>query len=205
MTRLSMICVSVLAMTMCGCGSAPPGASFGRISVSDTTRAERASGQMLTADLGEASSMVAESLIAEVNRLAEEDWGDYRVTLILGDVVNNTQGRLSTTDFEYVRERMMTQLTKSRAFRDNVKFVRSRARLESLNRRELQRGGGDLLQEGQSGDRVTRPDAEYVYYLNGDMYGVFRGSTSTYYLKFTIDRASDGEIVFSEAYEVKYR
>jgi hypothetical protein len=94
-------------------------------------------------------------------------------------------------------------LSKNRSFRDNVKFVRKRARIESLNRQELT-GDGDPLQEGGDPNKVVRPDAEYVYYLNGDMYGIYRGSTELYYMKYTIDNARDAEVVFSEDYEVKY-
>lgn len=194
--------LTLLAMSLT-VGCAPKGKSGGRIPVSQTTSAEIKAGGPRTADLATASDDVATSLVRDINRLAEEDWGGYRVTLIYGDIVNKTAGRVSTVDFEYVRDRILSLLSKNKSFRDNVKFVRKRARIESLNREELT-GDGDPLQEGNDPNRVVRPDAEYVYYLNGDMYGIYRGSTELFYMKFTIDNARDAEVVFSEDYEVKY-
>ncbi|MDG2054454.1 MAG: hypothetical protein P8J86_07090 [Phycisphaerales bacterium] len=197
--HLSIATIAISLTISC----APKGQASGRIPISQTTSAEVKAGGPLTADLASASDEVATSLVRDINRLAEEDWGGYRVTLIYGDIVNKTAGRVSTVDFEYVRDRILSMLSKNRSFRDNVKFVRKRARIESLNREELT-GDGDPLQEGGDPNKVVRPEAEYVYYLNGDMYGIYRGSTELYYMKYTIDNARDAEVVFSEDYEVKY-
>ncbi len=202
MTRTTCITVAILALSL-SVSCAPKGQSSGRIPISETTAAEVKAGGPYTADLATASDEVATSLVRDINRLTDEDWDGYRVTLIYGDIVNKTAGRVSTVDFEYVRDRILSLLSKNKSFRDNVKFVRKRARIESLNREELD-GSSDPLQEGNDPNKVVRPDAEYVYYLNGDMYGIYRGSTELFYMKFSIDNARDAEVVFSEDYEVKY-
>lgn len=192
---------ALLILTAAGC-SGPKGDPGGRVEVHETTEAERESGQMAGGDLASASDRVAQEFAADINRLAEEDWGNYRVTLILGDIKNKSGG-MPTSDFEYVQTRVKNRLMKSRLFRDNVKVVERRKRMESLNKEELG-GDGDLLQEGDDPAAVSARNPEHTYYLLGDAYGIHRGSTHLYYLTFKLNRAKDGEEVFSQDYEVKY-
>ena len=70
--------------------------------------------------------------------------------------------------------------------------------MESLHRREY----GD--QDGKDKQGVARPDRENLYYLNGEAYGVKRGTTEAYYITFGLVRDVDGEEIFSQQYEVKY-
>ncbi len=186
-----------------GC-SAPPGRGHGRVPVSETTPAEAHSPQMLTADLAAASDRVARALAADINRLVAEDWGGYRVTIVFGDIANRS-GTMPTSDFEYVRERIKNKLMHSQLVRDNVKFTAGRPRITQLNRREygvaadpLQQGGGEIVPY-ESGNPA------YTFYLNGNVYGVHRQNTHLYYVTFKLHRAVDGEEVFSQDYEVKYR
>ena len=64
---------------------------------------------------------------------------------------------------------------------------------------------GSLIDSDNNGNEIDRGNDKYIYFLNADMYNINRGTTSLYYLKFTVDNASDGAIVFSENYEVKYQ
>lgn len=195
-------CGAAAVALLAGC-DAPRGHASGRVEVSDTTRAERKSGQMAGGDLAQASDDVAMALAADINRLAEEDWGKMRVTVTFGDVKNATRA-MPTTDFEYVRERIKNKLMRSKLFRDNVKFVENRARMEELNQREYGSTEDPLQSGGAQSPAVERTDLKFAFYLNGDAYGVHRDTTHLYYLAFKLNRASDGEEVFSKDYEVKY-
>lgn len=144
------------------------------------------------------------ALASDINRLAEQDWGNLRVTVMFGDVKNATRA-MPTTDFEYVRERIKNKLMRSKMFRDNVKFVENRARMEELNQREYGTTEDPLQSGSPASPGVERTEPKHSYYLNGDAYGVHRGGTHLYYLTFKLNRSSDGEEVFSEDYEVKYQ
>ncbi len=203
-TRRSRFLAAAAAGMVAGflCGCTPKGDSGGRVGVHETTKAERKSGVMHPSDLATASDAVAMAFAADLNRLSERDWGGYRVSLVFGDI-NNSSRAMATTDFEYVRERIKNKLMQSRMFRDNVKVVANRARMEELNRREYGEPD-DPLQEGRPAVGVQRTDPAYTFYMNGDVYGVHRGTTHLYYLTFKLHRASDGEEVFAKDYEVKY-
>lgn len=184
-----------------GC-SAPEGKSGGRVPISQMTEGERRTDQMRTADLAEASDQVAQAVAADIGRLAEQDFGDYRVTVMVGDIENTSQ-TMPTQDFEYVRDRIRNKLLSSAMVRDNVKFVEKRRRVEKLNEREFG-GQEDVLQEGTGQPGIERPDVKYTFYLNGTSRGIHRGDTHLLTIAFELTRASDGEIVFSQMYEQKY-
>lgn len=191
---------------MFGCGEKTKGLSSGRVEIHTATSAEVNSGKILIGDLATASSKIAQDFIQDLNRIVEEEWGEYRVTLIIGDINNETSGRsrVSTNEFEYVQSKIISKLTNSKSFRDNVKVTQKNTRIERLKNREKM-NKGNLLDSGSSDNTVERPADEYVYFLNSDMYTINRGSTSLYYLRFTVDSAHDGAIIFSDEYEVKYQ
>ncbi len=189
------------AATLTACAP-PPGRDSGRVGVTETTRAERDSAQILPTALVEFSDQVASQLAEDLQDLPELNAG-YRSTVVFGDIVNKT-GIVSTTEFEAFRTRIRQDLLQSRAVRDKMRFIESRARLEDLKRREGNQNR-DLLQDGS---RNTRPDLneDYTYFLNGEMYRVSRGNdrTNLYMLSFNLMRMSDGEIVWTNSpYEIK--
>lgn len=203
--RCLTVGVSLVALSLAvGCG-APKGKSSGRVPVHETTRAERKSSGMVISDLASASDQVAQSLIRDINRMVEEDFADpnVRAWVVFGNITNKS-GTMPTSDFEMVRARIKDKLGQSRMWRNNIKYVRSRQQVEALNRREYGSGEEDLMQEGRPTRGVERPDPVHMYYLDGEAYGVFRGTTEFYYVTFSMFRASDGEEIFSQEYEVKY-
>jgi uncharacterized lipoprotein YehR (DUF1307 family) len=206
MKRYVMLVFVSVVIVLAGCGDKTKGYSSGRVDLAQTTSAERNSGKILIGDLAAASSKIAEEFVMQLNRIAEEEWSGYRVTLIVGDIANKTSGRarISTTEFEYVRDRILSQLTKNKTFRDNVKVTRKSSRIEQLKTREKM-NSGNLLDDDSNANAIDRGNDKYVYFLNADMYTINRGTTSLYNLKFTVDSAHDGAIVFSENYEVKYQ
>lgn len=206
MKKFFLSVFALATLLMIGCGDKTKGLSSGRVELTETTTAEINSGKILIGDLASASTKIANEFVLDLNRLVEEEWDGYRVTLILGDIANKTSGlaRVSTTDFEYVQGRILSQLTKNKSFRENVKVTRKNSRIEQLKKREKMNSGNLLENEGGS-NAIDRGNDEYVYFLNADMYTINRGSTSLYYLKFTVDNANDGSVVFSDSYEVKYQ
>jgi PBP1b-binding outer membrane lipoprotein LpoB len=195
------------SLFLAACSSPPQGYRSGRIPVEDSTEAETNDRAVQPSDLASSSDVVAQSLAADIDRLVDQDFGGYRISLKFGDIENKTR-HVATTDFEYVRDRIRSKLMSSRVIRDNVKFLEGRQRVEDLNARE-NGGGGDILNEGSgSGNAPAATNPQYTFYLNGNMYEVSRGSgqsaTDLYYMKYQLTRASDGEIVFEKDYEVKY-
>ncbi len=184
------------------CQEPPRGDSGGRVSVGSTTPGEASSGLMRTSDLVEASDDVALALAQDVDHMVDQDFAGQRVTVVLGDIANKTS-KMSTTDFEFVRDRVKSKLMDSRVVRDNARFVENRARRESLRQRELGQTGDQKV--GHTSD-LPQPavNEDYFLFLNGNMYSVDRPDTRLYYLKFELMRSSTGETVFSKDYEVKY-
>jgi hypothetical protein len=201
--KIGMLFVGGLSLVV-GC-SAPKGDSGGRVATSETTRAERnRSDQMNTADLAAASDEAAQRFVRELSQMVEQDYGGYRVTVVLGDIANRSAS-MPRTDFELIRQRLRSKLMSSSAVRDEIKFVEKRRRVESINREEYGEGDEDLLDEGNKSDAsVRRSNPEYTFYLNVDADAVHRGPTNLFAVTFHLTRASDGEIVFNKYFEVKY-
>lgn len=206
MNALSLIGVTAVGLLACGlaagCQSAPKGDSGGRVSVGSTTPGEASSGLMRTADLVTASDDIAVALARDVDRMVTQDFSGNRVTVVFGDIMNKTS-KMSTTDFEFVRDRIKSKLMDSQVVRNNVRFVENRSRRESLRQRELGQTGEQKI--GHTSD-LPQPSVneEYFLFLNGNMFSVDRPDTRLYYLKFELMRSSTGETVFSRDYEVKY-
>ena len=188
--RAGMLGLAAVALMAAACEQPK-----GRVPVHTTTKAEREAPGMTTSDLASASDRVGQSLVGDMSRLISEEFVDpnVRVWVVLGSIENKS-GTMPRTDFEYLRERLKDKLQKSRIWRDNVKYVASRAKVEELNRREY----------GDSAKPVKRAEMEHFYYLNGKAFGVHRDGTELYYVSFNLTRADDGAEIFSENYEVKY-
>jgi hypothetical protein len=196
----SIALLGLLAVTAC---HAPEGKRHGRVAPGEVTKAEEKAVGPHVRDMQAASDRVAQALIADLNRVLAEEVTDpsVRIWVVFGDIQNKS--RVPTSDFEMIRERIKDKLQKSRDWRNNVKYVVSRKRVEELNRQELGTDRKDLLDEGPDSE-VQRPAAEHMYYLNGNTYGIYRGSTEFYYLSFNLTRANDAAEIFSQEYEVQY-
>jgi hypothetical protein len=194
---LTLPLLALLAAMLPACDSPPRGESSGRVGLNTTTRAETSSTAILPTSLVEASDKITQALAADIARIAEEEGKGYRVTIIVGNIENKTQGQVATQDFEFVRDRIRSNLLSSKMVRDNVAFRAERAGVEEVNRREL--GPAAAANNGA----IDAPNVQYTLQLSGTMYGILRGSTNQYYIEFKLIRASDGLIVFSNNYEVK--
>lgn len=191
-----------LATGLAGCSSPPRGQDNNRVEITDTTPAERNSRLPSTAELTEFSDQVVSQLTADLLSVPELN-GEYRVTVVFGDIVNKTS-IVPQTDFEAFRSRIRQKLMQSRTVLKNIRFIENRERWLANRNRELG-GSGDLLQEGPRGnDRSLNP--EYTYFLNGEFYRVARGGeTVNYYgMSYNLMKASDSELIWSSApYETK--
>ncbi|NOS99915.1 MAG: hypothetical protein HOP29_04750, partial [Phycisphaerales bacterium] len=176
-----------------------------RVSVHEVTPGERESGQMHTGDLASASDAVAQQLAGDVARIVDQEAQGKRAVIKFGDIMNKS-GTMPTTDFEAFIGRIRSKLMQSGHVYANVKFVDTRARIEGLNERESGGANDDPLQEGRgSSGAVSETKPEFVFYLNVNVYGIHRGGTHFYSVTIELTRASDGAIVFSKDYEVKYK
>jgi PBP1b-binding outer membrane lipoprotein LpoB len=193
--------VSGMAAMLGGC-QPPIGDSGGRVEVTDTTRAERNDPRVLPTALFESSDAIAQQLASDLKSVPELN-GEYRSTVVFGDIMNKT-GIVSTTDFEAFRTRIRQQLMQSQNVLRNVRFVEMKQRIDPLIQRETSKSK-DLLQEGTRPERKDLNPA-YTYFLNGEMYRVERGGSksNTYLMSYNLTNMETGEIIWTNApYEVK--
>lgn len=185
-----------------GCTEPPKGHDMGRVPVDTTTQGERGDFTLRSADLFAACDEIAQALAVDIRRIVDEEFTGHRITLVVGDITNKT-GIVPRATLEIIQTRIVDALSESGVFRDHVKVVECRARMERLNKEGIGAGPEDILQTGSY--QVT-PDLnpEYTVYLLGDAYGAHAGSTHTYYISFKLNRAADRAQVFAKAYEVKY-
>lgn len=187
--RLALPLLLTPLFASAACQEAPRGDSGGRVSVGSTTRGEADSGLMRSSDLVTASDDIAVALAQDVDQMVTQDFSGQRVTVVFGDLLNKTS-KMSTTDFEFVRDRIKSKLMDSRVVRNNARFVENRSRRESLRQRELGQTGEQKV--GHTSD-LPQPSVneEFFLFLNGNMYSVDRPDTRLYYMKFElIDRKS---------------
>lgn len=204
--RVFGLSATIGLLVLAGCATPPPeGRARGRVSPGETTDAELGTGQMVIADLDDASERMAEALMADLSDMQENefkaaDGQNYESTLVFGDIANKT-GNMPTTDFEVVRERMRSKLFGSREFKRHFRIIESRARWESVRDREL--SDTDVT---KSSDQHRKINAEHTFFLNGNAFRVSRGGTTNkFYMNFQLMRASDSEIVFNKDYEQTYK
>ena len=206
---IAKIATLFLVIFISGCTNKPPtGYSGTRIAPTDRTRAEEYSRSVTNESLVLFAESAAEKLVRD---LAERSiYGisdsDYVVTIIIGDILNKTQGRVQTQDFEMVVTRMRSKLLTSGMVRNNIRFQRKRSRLERNRTRERGTGSSDPLQRRgnhELGSRQSNPD--YTFFLDGNMFARASVTPVRYYLNFELVRESDGSIVWAHEYEENRR
>lgn len=194
--------VGVVASTLAGCNSPPRGRDSGRIQVTETTKAEARSAQVQPAALVEFSDQVAQQLAEDLGRLPEFNAG-YRSTVVFG-VIENKTGIVPTTDFQAFRTRVRQKLLQSDVVRAKIRWVESLGKVEDLRSKEL--GGAASAPGAQPG--TTPLNAEYTYFLDGEMYRVDRGegAINLYMLSFNLTNAQTREVLWTNSpYEIKQR
>jgi len=167
----------------------------GRIDPARTTKSERADDRILPVALLEFSDAAAMKLVQELQYVPEVRDIDGPVTIILGDIENKTL-YVSTTDFEFMVDRLRNNLLNSAAH-GKLQFVENRARMERLVARE---------RVGTPGEDPAQPanyDAKTTFFLNADVYQVERGSTNLYGIFGQLVSPTTNRIVWQKELDVK--
>lgn len=179
--------VMVLGAGACG------GEQKGRVSLTRETEAERNSDQISTVALIEFSDYVPEVLKSDLRSRVPIIRDAFEpVTVIVGDVDNETQGVVLTSDFVAMLKRIRANLIGSRAAEGKLKFVENRARLSRLAARE---GLGPVDEPAL--------DPETTFFLTMDVTKINRGNTNLYYMASQLTHYATRQIVFEEKYEIK--
>lgn len=190
---LATVAGVLLASGGCASNNPPRGTPSGRVDVGHSTPAEAGDVRVLPADYMEFSDQLASALVADLPTVPAFSQGGVRSTIVYGDIMNKT-GNISSAEFELVREKMKNRLMQSQTFRQNFRFLISKAQLEELRAMETGPAGAAV------GDRI---DQTTTYFLNGTMYRVARGDTSLYLMTFQLVSFTTGEIVWTKDYESK--
>lgn len=186
--------VALAGAMLAACASTPPpprGSSGGRIPVEASTPAEVSDPRILPADYMSFADECAQGLIRDLPDVPAFHETPSRVTILFGDMQNET-GIISSTEFALVREKIKNNLLRSRTFNDNFRFLIGRAQLDELRRREV-----------NTPTDPNRFDPTHTYTLNGTMFRVNRGNVNLYLVTFQLVNFNTGEIVWLRDYESK--
>ncbi len=192
--RVAGVGMVVVGLVGAGCATNDPprGLPSGRVDVGHSTPAEAGDVRVLPGDYMEYADQLASALVLDLPTVPAFNQG-VRSTIVYGDIMNKT-GNISSAEFELVREKMKNRLMQSQSFRQNFRFLISKAQLEELRAMETGPSGAAV------GDRI---DQASTYFLNGTMYRVARGDTSLYLMTFQLVSFTSGEIVWTKDYESK--
>lgn len=191
------LAVAVALTLLLSAGCAHRGQTSGRMDTGTTTEAERrdSAGRILPVALNEFSDEAAQQLVQDLPSLRHIRDTDGRVTVILGDLNNQTRV-VSTNDFEMMQRRLRANLLRSGAATDKLAFVEQRARMQNIAQRERVASDGFLADPEDY-------DPQTTYALTGNFYRVNRGGTNQYYMDFQLVHFATNEIITGPMYEVK--
>lgn len=200
--RRALVLTALIAVTtsFAAC-SAPPGRSSGRVDVSETTRGERRTVDVLPADLSSWTHRAAQDLAREVERLTEEENAGRRLTIIFGSITNKTNNRVGTSEIEQIRDRFVQRVSQNDIFRRNAVIVSPRRERESEYAEEFGKSE-DLLGRGGSGGPAL-PNPEGSYRLAATMGVIERGGAVLTSLQFRLVNFHTGQEVWNNWYEMK--
>ena len=191
--RSGPLVLAVMVVAGIGCQNEP----IGRIETSQTTRAEKASTQVLPIAYSEFSDQAAQEVVQGLLSDPDIQAMPGKVTVIVGDIENNARS-VSTREFEYLISRFRSNLIRSSAARAKLRFVEGRRRMQRLADREGvidPNTGGVAQPEGYRGDTAL--------FLNGTMQQVYRGPTNEYFLEMQLTNPLSNEILWTSVYNIK--
>jgi hypothetical protein len=192
--------VTLTALVAAGCQTEPPrGYGSGRIDPSITTGAEVNDPRILPTSLNEFADYLSRELAQDLAERPEFAPNGMRSIVLLGDIDNKTQ-IVSSSEFEYARNKVRANLLQSRFMRSKVMWVENRARMASLANRESVGTANN-----PAGPEAYDPASSFA--LNMNMYRVSRGpgsgTTNQYGLFAQLVNFATNEIIFEKYYEVK--
>lgn len=186
--------IALAGSMLAACASTPPpprGSSSGRIPGEVSTPAEVNDPRILPADYLAFADQAAQGLIIDLPEVPAFHGTQSRVTILYGDIQNETQ-IISSSEFAFVREKIKNTLLRSRTFNDNFRFLISRAQLDELRRREV-----------NTPTDPNRFDENNTYLLNGTMFRINRGNVNQYLITFQLVNFTSGEVVWLRDYQSK--
>lgn len=202
---MMLMMTAALLLGALGC----KGTDSRRVPVGETTRPELDDKRQLPVSLAEFREAASADILQKLPTMRGVSDSPGRATILLGDI-NNKTNNMSTNDYEYVVSGIRSNLIRSQAARDKLKFVEARRRLENIASKERvatapapTEAKGEEVAWGGGSYYVPDYDARSTYGLFMDVYEIRRGKTALYYMEVMIVSFADNEIVDSFKTETK--
>lgn len=200
-----MFLAAALLLGVVGC----QGTNSRRVPPGETTRPELDDRRQLPVSLIEFREAASADILQALPTARGISDTPERVTVLLGDI-NNKTTNMSTNDYEYVVSGIRSNLIRSRAGGDKMKFVEERRRVENIASKERvatapapQAAQGEEIRWGGGSYYVPDYDARLTYGMFMDVYEIRRGKTGLYYIEVQLVSFATNEIVHSFKTETK--
>lgn len=194
-----------LLVGLAGC----KGTDSRRVPTGETTRPELDDKRQLPVSLIEFREQASADILQALPTARGISDTPERVTILLGDINNKTTS-MSTNDYEYVVSGVRSNLIRSQAARNKLKFVEERRRVENIAAKERvatdpapAAAQGEEIKWGGGSYYVPDYDAATTYGMLMDVYEIRRGKTGLYYIEMQLVSFATNEIVYSFQTETK--
>ncbi|MEO0476515.1 MAG: hypothetical protein AAF085_11185 [Planctomycetota bacterium] len=208
-TMMSRTMMPLLALAlmlgMVGC----KGTDSRRVPIGETTRPELDDARQLPVSLIEFREAASADIMQALPTARGISDNPARATILLGDINNKTTS-MSTNDYEYVVSGIRSNLIRSRAAGDKLKFVETRRRVENIAANERVATGpapvaaqGEEIKWGGGSYYVPDYDASTTYGMFMDVYEIRRSKAGLYYIEVQLVSFATNEIIYSFQTETK--
>ena len=206
MSRSMMLVLSAaLLLGVVGC----KGTDSRRVPVGETTRPELDDKRQLPVSLVEFRESASADILQALPTARGISETPERATILLGDINNKTTS-MSTNDYEYVVSGIRSNLIRSQAAGNKLKFVETRKRVENIAANERVATApapvaaqGEEIKWGGGSYYVPDYDANSTYGMFMDVYEIRRGKTGLYYIEVQLVSFATNEIIYSFQTETK--
>ena len=206
MSRSMMLMLSAaLLLGAVGC----KGTDSRRVPVGETTRPELDDKRQLPVSLIEFRESASADILQALPTARGISETPERATILLGDINNKTTS-MSTNDYEYVVSGIRSNLIRSQAAGNKLKFVETRRRVENIAANERVATApapvvaqGEEIKWGGGSYYVPDYDANSTYGMFMDVYEIRRGKAGLYYIEVQLVSFATNEIIYSFQTETK--
>ncbi|MGB1126443.1 MAG: hypothetical protein ACPG4Q_14670 [Phycisphaeraceae bacterium] len=206
MSRSMMLMLTAgLLMGTVGC----KGTDSRRVPVDESTRAELDDQRQLPVTLIEFRESASADILQALPTARGISDTPERVTILLGDINNKTTS-MSTNDYEYVVSGIRSNLIRTKAAGDKMKFVEERRRVENIASKERVAtdpapadAAGEEIKWGGGSFYVPDYDAKLTYGMFMDVYEIRRSESALYYIEVQLVSFATNEIIYSFRTETK--
>lgn len=207
MTSRWMMMLMAAALLFGGVGC--KGTDSRRVPTGETTRPELDDKRQLPVSLIEFRESASADILQALPTARGISDTPERVTVLMGDINNKTTS-MSTNDYEYVASGIRSNLIRSQAAGNKMKFVEKRRRVENIAANERVATGpgpdeaqGEEIKWGGGSYYVPDYDANFTYGMFMDVYEIRRGKTGLYYIEVQLVSFATNEIIYSFQTETK--